>query len=65
MKHALEEIGRAGKGDDEVMKALQEFLGKERRMPLRILAAQTISKAVLKSVPLGVRASVKNVIKNI
>lgn len=44
VKHALEEIGRVGKGSREAMKALQEFLGKEQRMPLRILAAQTISK---------------------
>lgn len=43
-RHALEEIGRVGKGNQEAMKALQEFLGKERRTPLRILAAQTISK---------------------
>lgn len=42
--HTLEEIGRVGKGSREAMKALQEFLGKERRTPLRILAAQTISK---------------------
>ncbi|MFO0792720.1 MAG: hypothetical protein U0586_01515 [Candidatus Brocadiaceae bacterium] len=44
VKYALEEIGNVGKGNHEVMKALQEFLGKERRMPLRVLAAQTISK---------------------
>ena len=44
VRHALEEIGRVGKGNRETMKALQEFLGKEQRMPLRILAAQTISK---------------------
>ena len=44
IKHALEEIGRVGKGSHEAMKALQEFLGKEQRLPLRILAAQTISK---------------------
>lgn len=40
----IEEIGRIGKGNREAMKALQEFLRKEQRMPLRILAAQTISK---------------------
>ncbi|BBO16250.1 conserved hypothetical protein [Candidatus Brocadia pituitae] len=44
VKETLEEIGRIGKGNREIMKALQEFLGKEQRMPLRILAAQTISK---------------------
>ncbi|HHT9137326.1 MAG TPA: hypothetical protein ACFYEK_08805 [Candidatus Wunengus sp. YC60] len=44
VKHALEEIGRVGKGNHEAMKALQEFLGRERRTTLRILAAQTISK---------------------
>ena len=44
IKHALEEIGRVWKGSHEAMKALQEFLGKEQRLPLRILAAQTISK---------------------
>ncbi len=41
---ALEEIGRVGKGDLEAMKAVQEFLRKEKRMPLRILAMQIISK---------------------
>jgi len=40
----LEEIGRIGNGNREAMKALQEFLRKEMRMPLRILAAQTLSK---------------------
>ncbi len=44
VKETLEEIGRIGKGNREAIKALQEFLGKEQRMPLRILAAQTISK---------------------
>lgn len=44
VKETLEEIGRIGKGNHEIMKALQEFLKKEHRMPLRILAAQTISK---------------------
>ncbi len=44
VEHALEEIGRVGKGNHEVMKALQEFLRKEQRMPLRILATQIISK---------------------
>lgn len=44
VKQALEEIGRVATGNKEVMKALQEFLRKEQRMPLRILAAQTISK---------------------
>ena len=44
VKQSLEEIGRNGKGNKEAMKALQEFLRKEQRMPLRILAAQTISK---------------------
>lgn len=41
---ALEEIGRIGEGNQEAMKAIQEFLKKEKRMPLRILAAQTIVK---------------------
>ncbi len=44
VKHALGEIGRVGKGNREAMKALQEFLGKERRTHLRILAAQAISR---------------------
>ncbi|MBC8552751.1 MAG: hypothetical protein H8D23_24255 [Candidatus Brocadiales bacterium] len=44
MDQALEEIGRVGKGDLEAMKAVQEFLRKEKRMPLRILAMQIISK---------------------
>lgn len=44
VKHVLEEIGRVGKGNQEVMKTLQEFLRKEQRMPLRIMAMQTISK---------------------
>ncbi len=44
VKQAFEEIGRIGKGNNEVMKALQEFLRKERRTPIRVLAAQTISK---------------------
>jgi hypothetical protein len=41
---ALEEIGRVGKGNNDAMKAVQEFLRKEKRMPLRILATQTIVK---------------------
>ena len=41
---ALEEIGRVGKGNLEAMKAVQEFLRREKRMPLRILATQIISK---------------------
>lgn len=44
VKQAIEEIGRVGKGNREAMKALQAFLGKEQRMPLRILSAKTISK---------------------
>ena len=44
VKQTLEEIGRVGKGNIEAMKAVQEFLRKERRMPLRILAMQTLSK---------------------
>jgi len=51
VRQSLEEIGRVGKGNREAMKALQEFLGKERRMPLRILAAQTISKIKEISLP--------------
>ncbi|MDR4507452.1 MAG: hypothetical protein MRJ65_04315 [Candidatus Brocadiaceae bacterium] len=44
VRQAIKEIGRVGKGSCEAMKALQEFLGKERRTPLRVLAAQTIAK---------------------
>ncbi|MBW7899417.1 MAG: hypothetical protein EX330_10340 [Candidatus Brocadia sp. BROELEC01] len=44
VKETLEEIGRMGKGNQEAMKALQEFLRRERRMSLRILAAQIISQ---------------------
>ena len=44
VKQSLEEIGRNGKGNKEAMKALQEFLRKEKRMELRILAMQTITK---------------------
>jgi hypothetical protein len=44
VKQTLEEIGRVGKGNLEAMKALQEFLRREQRMPLRILATQIISK---------------------
>ena len=44
VEQALEEIGRVGKGNREAMKAVQEFLRKEKRMPLRILATQTIAK---------------------
>ncbi len=44
VERALEEIGRAGKGNKAAMKAVQEFLRKEKRMPLRILATQTIVK---------------------
>jgi hypothetical protein len=44
VKQSLEGIGRAGKGDLEAMKAVQEFLRKEKRMPLRILAMQVLSK---------------------
>jgi hypothetical protein len=41
---ALEEIGRVGKGNSDAMGAVQEFLRKEKRMPLRLLAIQTIVK---------------------
>ncbi|MCF6156704.1 MAG: hypothetical protein E3K36_16040 [Candidatus Brocadia sp.] len=44
VKQSLEEIGRIGKGNQEAMKALQEFLRREHRMPLRILATQIISQ---------------------
>jgi hypothetical protein len=44
VEQTLEEIGRVGKGDLEAMKAIQEFLRKEKRMPLRIVAMQTLSK---------------------
>lgn len=51
VKQALEEIGKVEKGNHEVMKALQEFLRKELRMPLRILAMQTLSKVKRVSPP--------------
>ncbi|MEE9604777.1 MAG: hypothetical protein V3V70_04320, partial [Candidatus Scalindua sp.] len=51
VKRALEEIGRDGKGNHEAMKALQDFLRKEQRMPLRILATQIISKVKKDSQP--------------
>jgi hypothetical protein len=44
VKQSLEEIGRAGKGNLEAMKAVQGFLRKERQMSLRILAMQTLSQ---------------------
>lgn len=44
VKQVLEEIGRVGKGNSDAMKAIQEFLRREKRMPLRILATQTIVK---------------------
>ncbi len=44
VEQTLKEIGRVGKGNHEAMKALQGFLRKEKRMPLRILAMQVISK---------------------
>jgi len=44
VEQALEEIGRVGKGNSDAMGAVQEFLRKEKRMPLRILAIQTIVK---------------------
>ncbi len=51
VEHALKEIGRTGKGNREAMKVLQEFLRKEQRMHLRILATQTISKVKKDSQP--------------
>ena len=44
VEQTLEEIGRVGKGNIDAMKSVQEFLRRERRMPLRILAMQTLSK---------------------
>ncbi|MFQ5685317.1 MAG: hypothetical protein ACE5GV_01525 [Candidatus Scalindua sp.] len=44
VKQVLEDIGRIGKGNRDAMKSVQEFLRKEKRMPLRILATQTIVK---------------------
>jgi hypothetical protein len=44
LEQTIEEIGRVGKGNHEAKKALQEFLRKEKRMPLRILAMQILSK---------------------
>ena len=49
VKQALEEIGRVEKGDLDAMKAVQDFLRKERRMHLRIIAMQVLSK--IKSKP--------------
>ncbi len=44
VEQALEEIGRIGKGNSDAMGTVQEFLRKEKRMPLRLLAIQTIVK---------------------
>ena len=44
VKQTLEEIGRVGKGNLEAMKAVQDFLRRERQMPLRIIAMQILSK---------------------
>jgi hypothetical protein len=44
VEQTLEEIGRVGKGNIDAMKSVQEFLRRERRMPLRIVAMQTLSK---------------------
>ena len=44
VEQALDEICRVGKGNLEAMKAVQEFLRKEKRMPLRLVAMQTLSK---------------------
>ncbi|GAX60942.1 cobyrinic acid a,c-diamide synthase [Candidatus Scalindua japonica] len=44
VKKALEEIGRVGKNNLDAMKAVQDFLRRERRMPLRLLAMQVLSK---------------------
>jgi hypothetical protein len=44
VEQTLEEIGRVGKGNIYAMKSVQEFLRRERRMPLRIVAMQTLSK---------------------
>ena len=49
VKQTLEEIGRVGKGNLEAMKAVQDFLRKERQMHLRIIAMQILSK--IKSSP--------------
>jgi hypothetical protein len=43
VKQSLEEIGRVGKGDLGAMKAVQDFLRKERRMPLRLIAMQVLT----------------------
>ena len=51
VKCTLEEMGRDRQGDQESVKALQEFLRREPRMPLRILAAQTISKIQKTTLP--------------
>ena len=43
VKHALEEIVRVGKGNRGAMKALQEFLGKDRQNEEWVHRAFTIS----------------------
>ncbi len=44
VEQVLGEIGRVGEGNLEAMKAVQDFLRKEKRMSLRIVAMQTLSK---------------------
>ena len=44
VEQALDEIGRVGKDNLEAMKAVQDFLRKEKRMPLRIVAMKTLSE---------------------
>ena len=51
VKCTLEEIGRDRQGDQESVKVLQEFLRRELRMPLRILAAQTIARIQKTTLP--------------
>ncbi|MDR4497300.1 MAG: hypothetical protein MRK02_05150 [Candidatus Scalindua sp.] len=50
VKQTLGDITRIGKGNRELMKALQEFLRKEKQMELRILAMQTLAN-IKKSTP--------------
>ncbi len=52
VEEALLKIGRVGQGDPGAMRALQEFLRREKQMPLRILATQTIAKIKKVSSPL-------------
>ena len=43
-KEGIKELGRAGKGNQEVARALQELLAKERAMDVRLLALKTLKE---------------------